>query len=127
MCGGGVCVLGACASTQSPTRQALHRGTSSTRVGWDDMGSAKKNREEKPNKKEKPPPDESSDESSDEEEEEEEIEPEHVRRKRERGRNAFLNLLRRFMTLIPLAVVLSRQPFMVKPRAPGVNLSLIHI
>ena len=85
------------------------------------MGSAKKNREEKPNKKEKPPPDESSDESSDEEEEEEEIEPEHVRRKRERGRNAFLNLLRRFMTLIPLAVVLSRQPFMVKPRAPGVN------
>lgn len=65
----------------------------------------------------------SDDESDDDDavEEEEEVEPEHVRRKRQRGRAAFLTLLRRVIAFIPLGIVLSRQPFMVKPRMSGVN------
>ena len=73
-------------------------------------------------KKEKPKP-ESSDEDSDpdDEEEEEVVESEHVRRKREKGRSAFLKLIRRCLAFIPLAVVLSRQPFVVRPRGSGTN------
>lgn len=44
-----------------------------------------------------------------------------MRRKRQRGRAAFLTLLRRVIAFIPLGIVLSRQPFMVKPRMSGVN------
>jgi len=88
------------------------------------MGSAKKDRAEKREKK-KPDPveddDDDDDDDDEQEEEEEEVESVHVKRKRERGRAAFLNLARRMLALIPLALVLSRQPFMMKPRAPGVN------
>jgi len=77
----------------------------------------------KPKKEKKPVSDDDDDDDDDdaEEEEEEQVESEHVRRKRERGRTAFLKLIRRFITLIPLALVLARTPFVVKPRAPGVN------
>jgi len=75
--------------------------------------------------KEKKPKAKNIEEDSDDEdsgkEEEEEVESEHARRKREKGRTAFMRLLRQLFSLIPLAMVLSQQPFMVKPRAPGVN------
>jgi hypothetical protein len=85
------------------------------------MPSAKKaEKKDKKPKKEKPVSDDESD-DDDAVEEEEEVEPEHVRRKRQRGRAAFLTLLRRVIAFIPLGIVLSRQPFMVKPRMSGVN------
>lgn len=67
--------------------------------------------------------DDESDSDSDEvdEEEEEEVEGEHARRKREKGRAAFMKLMRQVLALIPFVMLLSQQPFMVKPRAPGVN------
>ena len=80
--------------------------------------------QQKARREEKKRPDPASDDDDDDdddESEEEQVEPEHIRRRRQRGRTAFLRLIRRFLSLIPLAVVLSRQPFMVKPRAPGVN------
>lgn len=74
-------------------------------------------------KREKPPKDEPSDDSddSDDEEEEEEVESKHTRLKREKGRKSFMGLLRTLLSLIPIAMVLSKQPFMVRPRASGVN------
>ena len=85
------------------------------------MPSSKKAAEKRPKKEKEAPPSDEEDDDDDEEEEEEVFESEHVRRKREKGRNAFLKLIRRFITLIPLAIVLSKQPMMMKPRAPGVN------
>jgi len=86
------------------------------------MPSAKKAAEKRPKKEKAPaPPSDDSDDDGPEEEEEEEVESEHVRRKRERGRLAFLKLLRRGAALIPLAIVLSRQEFMKRPRGAGVN------
>eukprot|EP00965_Chrysotila_dentata_P118642 3922391-Pleurochrysis_carterae.AAC.2 len=54
-------------------------------------------------------------------EEEEPVESDAARRKREQGRAAFLRLLRMLLALVPLVMVLSQQPFVIKPRAPGVN------
>lgn len=75
----------------------------------------------KPKKEKAPAKDEdfSSDDESDEEEEE--VEPAALRKKRERGRKAFFSLLRNLVALIPLGLMLSQQPFMMKPRQPGVN------
>lgn len=54
-------------------------------------------------------------------EDEEEVENKFVKRKREKGRKAFAGLARKALSLIPLAMVLGQQPFMEKPRQPGVN------
>merc|ERR1719502_1780617 len=85
------------------------------------MANPKKEKGKPKKEKEAPPPSDDDDDDDDDEEEEEQVESEHVRRKRERGRMAFFKLLRRVLAFIPLAIVLSRQPFMIKPRAPGVN------
>ena len=49
------------------------------------------------------------------------VEPAALRKKRERGREAFFGLLRNVLALIPLGLILAQQPFMMKPRQPGVN------
>jgi len=85
--------------------------------------AAKTAKKDKTKEKKKPDPvDESSDDDDDdEEEEEEELESAHARAKRLRGRAAFMRLIRSFLSLIPLGLVLARQPFMMRPRASGVN------
>jgi hypothetical protein len=80
------------------------------------MGTKNKSGE----KREKAKPESSSD-SEPEEEEEEPVESERAKRKRESGRAAFFSLLRRPLAFIPLAMVLSRQPFMMRERSLGVN------
>ena len=74
-------------------------------------------------KKEKPKAEESESESESDgaESEEEVVESAAARRKRERGRTAFLRLIRRCIVMIPLALVLGRQPFLKKERGSGVN------
>jgi hypothetical protein len=82
--------------------------------------SSKKDKSQK-REKEKPEPT-SDDESSDgDEEEEEEVESIHVKRKRERGRASFFRLLRTIGSFMVLGMVISKQPFMVRPRQSGVN------
>lgn len=54
-------------------------------------------------------------------EEEEEVESVHAKRKREKGRKAFAGLVRQLLSFGTLAMVLAQQPFMEKPRQPGVN------
>ena len=87
------------------------------------MPAAKKVKDkDKPAPSKKAKAEESSDDDDDDVvEEEEEMEGEHAKRKREKGRAAFFKLLRQLLALIPLAMLLGQQPFMVKPRAPGVN------
>ena len=82
---------------------------------------AKKADKSEKREKRAPDPNDSGSDDDDDEEEEEEIESEVVRRKRERGRKSFLLLVRRVLALISLAMVLSKQPFMMRPRQPGVN------
>jgi len=75
-------------------------------------------------KKEKPPkPEEEDDDDDDDEEEEEEekVEPDHVRLKRERGKRSFMKLVRGLLSFIPLALVLAKEPFIVRPRVSGTN------
>ena len=68
--------------------------------------------------------DSDSDDDADEEEEEE-VESAAVRQKKARGRSAFLKLLNRCLAVIPLMLVLTRQPFVVRPRGSGVNAAKI--
>jgi len=84
------------------------------------MPTAKKSREKKP-KKDSKHDDDDFDDDDDEEEEEEEVESEFAKRKREKGRKAFAKFVRWLLSFIPLAMVLAQQPFMEKPRQPGVN------
>jgi len=80
----------------------------------------KKTKSEKP-KREKEEVESDDDDDEEEEEEEEPVESEAKRRKRERGRRSFLMLVRRLLALVALAMVFSKQPFMMRPRQPGVN------
>jgi hypothetical protein len=79
------------------------------------MPSAKKSNERTPRK--------ATDDDSDfeEEEQEEEVESMHTKKKREKGRKAFAKMVRWLLSFIPLTMVLAQQPFMEKPRQPGVN------
>ena len=45
----------------------------------------------------------------------------HAKKKREKGRKAFAKMVRWLLSFIPLTMVLAQQPFMEKPRQPGVN------
>jgi len=83
------------------------------------MPTQKKSKEKKPKKVK----DEDSDDYSDDDDKEEveETEGVHARNKRLKGRKAFAGLARQVLSLVPLAMVLAQQPFMEKPRQPGVN------
>jgi len=86
------------------------------------MPTAKKSKEKKPKKDRSGADDDDDwDDDDDEKEEEEEVESVHVKYKREKGRKAFAGCLRWLLSFVPLAMVLMQQPFMEKPRAPGVN------
>ena len=61
------------------------------------------------------------DDDDDEVEEEEEVESVHAKRKKEKSRKAFMSLCRQLLAFIPLGMILSQQPLMMKPRQPGVN------
>jgi len=83
------------------------------------MGAAKKERKREKEKKE--PDSDDDDDNDDEVEQEEEVESVHAKKKKEKSRKAFMGLCRQLLTFIPLAMVLSQQPLMMKPRQPGVN------
>jgi len=83
------------------------------------MPTQKKSKEKKPKKAKDEDSDDYSD--DDEKEEEEETEGVHAKNKRLKGRKAFASLARQILSLVPLAMVLAQQPFMEKPRQPGVN------
>lgn len=59
--------------------------------------------------------------SEPEPEEEEEVESARSKAKKAKGKAAFMGLARKVVALVPLAIVLSQSPFMLKPRMPGVN------
>uniref|UniRef100_A0A7S2DRQ7 Uncharacterized protein n=1 Tax=Haptolina brevifila TaxID=156173 RepID=A0A7S2DRQ7_9EUKA len=61
------------------------------------------------------------DDDDEEEEEEEEVESASAVAKRERGRRSFMKLVRGLLSFIPLAIVLSKEPFVVRPRVSGTN------
>lgn len=77
--------------------------------------------EKKRAKKAKDEESSSDDDEVEEEEEEEPVESARVLAKKARGRAAFLTLLRRMLSMIPLMLMLSKQPFVVRPRQMGVN------
>ena len=83
--------------------------------------SSKKGDKPKREKDRRPADDSDDDDDDDDEEEEEEVESVYTRRKRERGRASFLKLIRRMVSWLPLAMMLSKQPFVVRQRQPGVN------
>ena len=86
------------------------------------MGSTKQARRDEKKAAKKAKDDSSSDEEPvSEEEEEEPVESARVLAKKARGRAAFLKLLRRGLSMIPLMLLLSKQPFVVRPRQTGVN------
>ena len=62
-----------------------------------------------------------SDDDDDREEPEEQVESVHAKKKKEKSRRAFFKLCRQVLAFIPLAMVLSQQPLMIKPRQAGVN------
>ena len=63
-----------------------------------------------------------TDDDDDDTSEEEVVENVHARRKRERGRMAFMLLLRRLCALVALGLLLLQQPYMAsRSRTPGVN------
>lgn len=84
------------------------------------MPPAKKDKT-RPKKPKPSKPDDSSEDDDDDDEEEEEVESAAAKRKKEKGRKAFFALMRKVLALFPLGLVLMQQPFMLKPRAPGVN------
>ena len=87
---------------------------------------AKKARREEKKAAKKAKDDSDSDFSEPEEEEEEEqVESARSLAKKARGRAAFLTLLRRGLSMIPLMLMLSKQPFVVRPRQNGVNAAKI--
>ena len=83
------------------------------------MGKARKG-DAKP-KREKEDKEDSDSSEGEPDKEEEEVETTAQKRKRMRGRGAFMGLLRNLMCAIPIALVLSRQPFVMRPREQGVN------
>jgi len=86
------------------------------------MVAAKKDKTRPKREAPKPKDDESDDDDDDDDEsEEEEVESVHAKRKREKGRAAFMLLLRRLFAIVAFCLLLSKQPFMVKPREAGVN------
>lgn len=87
------------------------------------MPTAKKDKDKPKKEKKKPEPesDDDDDDDNDGEEEEEEVESAAVKAKRQRGRSSFLKLIRKVLSFVPLALVLSKQPFTVRPRGNGVN------
>lgn len=92
-----------------------------SRAATAQMVVAKKSKEKKPKKERKDDDDDDWDDDEPDKEEEEEVEGKFAKRKREKGRKAFAGLARSLMSLIPFAMILSQQPFMEKPRQPGVN------
>ena len=77
------------------------------------MGVGKKARAASKPKKERPDDDDDDDSDiSSEESEEEEVESEHSQRRRAEGRRAFMRLLRRIFSFVPLALTLAQQPFL---------------
>lgn len=88
------------------------------------MPTAKKDKS-RPKREPKPARTDDSDDDDDDDtnidEPEEEVENPIARKKREKSRAAFMKLCRQLLSLVPLAMVLLQQPFLVKPRAPGVN------
>ena len=65
--------------------------------------------------------DDDDDDDDDQEEEEEEVESEAKRIKREKGKRSFLMMIRQLLALVTFGMVLSKQPFMVRPRESGKN------
>lgn len=84
------------------------------------MPVAKKDKT-RPKKEKKPAQDDSSEDDVEDDEEELEVESAAMKKKKEKGRKAFMRLMRKILVLVPLGVVLTQQPFMQKPREPGVN------
>jgi len=91
-------------------------------AGAKDARRAEKKADKKSQKEKEP---ESSDDDDDVEEEEEIVESAAVKAKKARGRSAFMKLLRRMLSFIPLALMLSKQPFVTRPRQTGVNAAKI--
>jgi len=85
------------------------------------MPTSKKSKEKKPKKVKYDDDDDYSDSDDDDDKEEEETEGVHAKNKRLKGRKAFASLARQLLSLVPLAMVLAQQPFMEKPRQPGIN------
>lgn len=86
------------------------------------MGAAKKERSAGKREKEvKKADSDESDDDDDREEPEEQVESVHAKKKKEKSRRAFFKLCRQVLAFIPLAMVLSQQPLMIKPRQAGVN------
>lgn len=52
---------------------------------------------------------------------EEEVESEATKKKKAKSRKAFYGLLRWLLAFVPLAMVISQQPMMIRPREAGVN------
>ena len=85
------------------------------------MVSNKKDKTRPKKDRSQPDDDDFDDSDSGKEEEEEPVESDYAKRKREKGKAAFFGMCRSLLALVPLALVLSQQPFMMKPRTPGVN------
>ena len=85
------------------------------------MVSNKKDKTRPKKDRSKPDDDDDFDDSDSGKEGEEPVESDYAKRKREKGKAAFFGMCRSLLALVPLALVLSQQPFMMKPRTPGVN------
>ena len=83
------------------------------------MVTAKKDKSRPKRERKKPADWSDDDEPWSDESEEEVVESVHARRKKEKSRVAFMKLVRFLLSFLPLAMVLSQQPFMMKPRVPG--------
>jgi hypothetical protein len=86
------------------------------------MPTNKKVKSDKPKReKAKADGDDDDDDDDDDQEEEEEVESEAKRMKREKGKRSFLMMIRQLLALVTFGMVLSKQPFMVRPRESGKN------